>query len=82
MPIIVNNPNGSDSGSGYVVGIIVAIVLLVLFFIFGLPALRGNMQNTNTPTQTQPRVQQPNNTTNNYNSTTTINLGATTTNDN
>jgi hypothetical protein len=42
MPTIINNPSGEGSGAGMVVGILVAIIALVLFFVYGLPALRGS----------------------------------------
>lgn len=43
MATIVNTPSGSheDSGMGLIVGVIVAILVVLLFFVYGLPALRG-----------------------------------------
>lgn len=42
MTTVVNNPSGESSGSGmgFMVGMIVLAVLAVLFFVYGLPALR------------------------------------------
>lgn len=40
MTTVVNNP-GEGSGAGTIIGIIVAIILLALLFIYGLPAIRG-----------------------------------------
>lgn len=43
MTTIVNTPGNSDSGgSGLIIGVIVAIVVIALFFLYGLPAMRGN----------------------------------------
>jgi hypothetical protein len=44
MATVINNPSGNseDSGVGMIIGVLVAIVLIVLFFVYGLPALRGN----------------------------------------
>jgi hypothetical protein len=47
MATIINNPdsNGNrtdgDGGMGKVIGAIVLILLLILLFVYGLPALRG-----------------------------------------
>ena len=44
MATIINNPSGTtseDSSVGMVVGLIIALVLIVLFVMYGLPALRG-----------------------------------------
>lgn len=42
MATIVNNPapNNSNSGMGFLIGVIVLIVFGVLFFIYGLPYLQ------------------------------------------
>lgn len=45
MTTIINTPpsvDSADSGLGLVLGIIVAIMILVLFFIYGLPYIRDN----------------------------------------
>ncbi len=43
MTTVINTPGGqSDSGFGSVLGVILAIALVVLFFVYALPALRGN----------------------------------------
>ncbi|CAN5149472.1 hypothetical protein BH11PAT1_BH11PAT1_0640 [soil metagenome] len=45
MATIINNPapvQQTDSGMGFVLGMILLVVLAVLFFYYGLPALRGS----------------------------------------
>lgn len=45
MATIINNPSGTtaeDSSVGVVVGLIVAVILVVLFFMFAWPAIRNN----------------------------------------
>ncbi len=43
MATIINNPSGSnDSSVGLVIGIVIGLVLIALFFVYALPALRGN----------------------------------------
>ncbi len=41
MATVINNPSSEDSGVGVIIGVLVAIILVVLFFVYGLPALRG-----------------------------------------
>jgi hypothetical protein len=44
------NPQGGDSGAGVgmILGVVLVLVILVLFFVYGLPALRGgNNEGTN-----------------------------------
>ena len=47
MTTIINTPpqgdSSSDSGTGLIVGVLVAIVLIVLFFIYALPAIRASL---------------------------------------
>lgn len=50
MPTVINNPGqgdgGSGMGSGLVIGIAIVILIgLVVFFVYGMPALRGGQQN-------------------------------------
>lgn len=52
MATVINNPNDSGSGAGTVIGILVAVILIAVLFIYGLPALRGGSTptaGTNTP---------------------------------
>lgn len=45
MTTVVNNPgggSGDSGGAGIVLGVLLAIVLIGLFFVYGLPAMRGN----------------------------------------
>jgi len=52
MTTIINTPGGSngDSGSGLglIIGVLVAIGLVVLFVVYGLPALRNNQKPSST----------------------------------
>ena len=44
MATIINNPGESSSGNnmgGFIVALIVGAILLILFFLYALPALRG-----------------------------------------
>ncbi|HSX08878.1 MAG TPA: hypothetical protein VLF93_01885 [Candidatus Saccharimonadales bacterium] len=44
MAVVVNNPQPTetrDSGSGFLVGIILLILAVVLFFYYGLPMIRS-----------------------------------------
>ncbi len=53
MTTIINTPpagEGSDSGSGIVLGVIVGIILVALFIIYGLPAIRDNNANDSNDT--------------------------------
>lgn len=48
MTTIVNTPpsvESSDSGLGLILGIMIAIALIAIFFVYGLPALRQNQPN-------------------------------------
>lgn len=58
MTTIINTPpsgESSDSGLGLILGIIIAIGLVALFLIYGLPALRqSNNQPSNTNVITVP----------------------------
>lgn len=48
MTTVVNNPSsGDNSGTGLIVGIILAVILIFLFVRFGLPAIRGTGGGTN-----------------------------------
>lgn len=49
MTTIINNPNGetaSDSAAGIIIGVIFALILVALFIVYGLPALRNNQSTT------------------------------------
>jgi hypothetical protein len=45
MATIVNNPDTgrSDSGSGFLLGVILLIIFAVLFFVYGLPYITNSM---------------------------------------
>ncbi|MFA6520372.1 MAG: hypothetical protein WCT44_02060 [Candidatus Paceibacterota bacterium] len=45
MSTVINNPGGTSgdsSGVGIIVGVILAILVIFLFFRFGLPAMRND----------------------------------------
>ena len=48
MTTVINNPgegsNDNSSGMGIIFGVIIAIILIALFFVYGLPALRRTNQ--------------------------------------
>lgn len=49
MTTIINNPPNSDgegNGMGFLVGIILLIIVVVLFFSYGLPVLRNSASNS------------------------------------
>ncbi len=53
MTTVINNPSGSpedSSGGGNVVvlimGVLIAVVLVFLFVVYGLPSMRGTMNTT------------------------------------
>lgn len=48
MATVINNPS-EGSGAGTILGIVVAVILLALLFIYGLPALRGSGNNKAAP---------------------------------
>ena len=51
MSTIINNPStgeASDSMAGTVLGIVVALVLIILFFVYALPAIQGRNSAGNT----------------------------------
>lgn len=42
MTTIINTPgNTEDSGIAIIIGVLVAIIVITLFFLYGLPAIRG-----------------------------------------
>jgi hypothetical protein len=49
MATVINNPGGSEesSGLGMMIGVILAVLVIILFFVYGLPAIR----NSNAPSQ-------------------------------
>ena len=60
MNTVINNP-GSNSGNGdaagMVIGILIVLVLVVLFFVYGLPAIRNT--NPETPDTTNIQIDIP-----------------------
>ena len=51
MATIINNPGeNSSSGAGVIVGLVVAVILVAVIFIYGIPYLRSNNTGaSNTP---------------------------------
>jgi hypothetical protein len=45
MATVINNPGEGGSGAGVIVGLVVAVVLIAVVFIYGLPALRNGTTN-------------------------------------
>jgi hypothetical protein len=46
MATVINNPgNDSGSGAGVIVGLVIAVILIAVIFIYGLPALRNGTTN-------------------------------------
>ena len=47
MTTVINTPsNGETTGGGFVIGIVfVVVILLGLFFVYGMPAMRNNNNN-------------------------------------
>jgi hypothetical protein len=56
MATIINNPDRSDNagGVGVLVGLLAIIILAVLFFVYGLPALRHSSAPQNSATVNVP----------------------------
>lgn len=55
MPTVINNPGNREDSSGAVgmlVGLIILVIVLVLFFLYGLPMIR----NSNPPAQEAPKT--------------------------
>lgn len=60
MTTVINNPgngNGEGMGLGFMIGILIVIVAVILFFVYGLPAIRAGKDQPNT---TNINVQVPN----------------------
>lgn len=47
MATVINNPS-EGSGAGTIIGVVIAILLIALLFIYGIPALRGTSGGTGT----------------------------------
>lgn len=42
MATVINNPGDNSSGAGIIIGLVVAVVIVALIFIYGIPALRAS----------------------------------------
>ncbi len=73
MTTVINNPGGSNDGEsasdiwGAVVGILLIVVLAILFFIYGLPAIQNRADNTSNDRDINIDVTLPANSPNNNN---------------
>ena len=48
MSTVINNPSNSESSDlGVIFGIILALLIIGLFFVYGIPVLRGNQTPSN-----------------------------------
>lgn len=56
MTTVVNNPGGSSDGSGmgFLVGAIVLIAFVFLFFVYGLPMIRQSSSGVTPPSVNVP----------------------------
>lgn len=64
MTNIVNTPpagNDSGSGVGIILGVLVALIIVVLFFVYGLPALRQGASPDNSSGAIDVNVKLPDN---------------------
>ena len=65
MATVINNPSSDTNGGGLsvILGIIVAVIIIALFFLYALPALRGvgrsNGTNINVPDKVDINVNKP-----------------------
>lgn len=65
MATIVNNPGtttDNGSGTGFVIGLLLLLVVAFLFFVYGLPAIRSSMAgpSLNVPGKIDVNVNTPN----------------------
>lgn len=49
MATVINNPTNDSNGAGTIVGIVFAVVIVALLFIYALPRLRGTTAANGTP---------------------------------
>ena len=50
MTTIINNPSGGgDSGLGMIIGALIVVAAIVLFVVYGLPAIRNSKGTPGTP---------------------------------
>lgn len=59
MTTVINSPgnNGEGMGMGMIIGVLIAIVAIILFFVYGLPAIRNS--NTEESSNTTINVEVP-----------------------
>ena len=58
MTTVINNPgDGEGMGIGFMIGILIVVVAVILFFVYGLPAIRASKSQ---PSTTNITVQVPN----------------------
>lgn len=49
MATVINNPGENSGGAGVIVGLVVAVIIIAVVFIYGLPAIRGGTSNNAAP---------------------------------
>lgn len=63
MATVINNPStesrGTGESAGFLIGIVVAVLLLILFVIYGLPRIQNINPATTQPTETNINVTNP-----------------------
>lgn len=48
MTTVINNP-GEGSGAGAIIGVVVALAIIALLFVYGLPAIRNKTADNAAP---------------------------------
>lgn len=46
MATVINNPSDNGNGAGMIIGIVIAVALIAVLFIYGLPMLRNKTADT------------------------------------
>ena len=49
MATVINNPDSGDhsgGGAGMIIGAVILVLVLIIFFVYGLPAIRGTNKGT------------------------------------
>lgn len=52
MTTVINNPSDNSGGSGILIGIIVAVLFMIVIFVYGLPLVMKDTANENPPKAT------------------------------
>lgn len=59
MTTTINNTGEGGGGAGMILGIVIAVIIIALLFIYGLPALRGTTATPTTSSDTNINVTLP-----------------------